>query len=110
MRRYYPKLLLILLSVAPAALASTWYVDGVNGDDTFDCKSKTNACATIGHALSLSASGDSVMIAAATYQENISIPFNLQLIGAKAATTIIDGGSNGDVVASTAQLQWALQI
>jgi hypothetical protein len=37
MRRYYPKLLLILLSVAPAALASTWYVDGVNGDDTFDC-------------------------------------------------------------------------
>ena len=100
MRRYYPKLLLILLSVAPAALASTWYVDGVNGDDTFDCKSKTNACATIGHALSLSASGDSVMIAAATYQENISIPFNLQLIGAKAATTIIDGGYNGDVVAS----------
>jgi hypothetical protein len=100
MRRYYPKLLLILLSVAPAALASTWYVDGVNGDDTFDCKSKTNAYATIGHALSLSASGDSVMIAAATYQENISIPFNLQLIGAKAATTIIDGGYNGDVVVS----------
>ena len=68
MRRYHTKLPLIFLSVAlaPAALASTWYVDGVNGDDINDCKSRTTACATIGHAISLSASGDSVMIAAAT--------------------------------------------
>jgi hypothetical protein len=68
MRRYHTKHPLIFLSLAlpPAALASTWYVDGVNGDDTNDCKSRTTACATIGHAMSLSASGDSVMIAAAT--------------------------------------------
>jgi hypothetical protein len=107
MRRYYTKLLLIVLSLAPATLASTWYVDGVNGDDINDCKSRTTACATIGHAISLSASGDSVMIAAATYQENFSIPFSLQLTGAKAATTIIDGGYNADVVvalSTTAQV------
>jgi hypothetical protein len=100
MRRNHTKLRLIvlLLALAPAALASTWYVDGVNGDDINDCKSPTTACGTIGHAISLSASGDSVVIAAATYQENLTIPFSLQLTGTKAATTIIDGGYNADVV------------
>ena len=102
MRLHYAKLLLIALSLslalAPAALASTWYVDGVNGDDANDCKSLTTACGTIGHAISLSALGDTIQIAAATYQENLTVPFDLTLTGAKAATTIIDGGYNADVV------------
>jgi hypothetical protein len=95
------KLLVIALSLcmAPAALASTWFVDGRNGDDGNDCKSPATACGSIGHAIQLSASGDSIQIAAATYQENFTIPFDLTLIGAKAKTTIIDGGYNLSVIA-----------
>jgi predicted outer membrane repeat protein len=90
-----PVLVLVLLS--SPALASTWYVDGVHGDDGNNCKTKATACATIGHAISLAASGDTIQIAAATYQENLSIPFNLTLKGAKAATTKIDGTNSLNV-------------
>jgi predicted outer membrane repeat protein len=90
-----PVLALIMLS--SPALAGTWYVDGVHGDDGNNCKTKATACATIGRAISLAASGDTIQIAAATYQENLSIPFNLTLNGAKAATTIVDGTNNLNV-------------
>ena len=86
-----------LFMLSSPALAGTWYVDGVNGDDGNNCKTKATACATIGHAISLAASGDTIQIAAATYQENLSIPFNLTLNGAKAATTIIDGTNTANV-------------
>jgi fibronectin-binding autotransporter adhesin len=100
MRPSAAKLLLIALSlvVPTSALASTWYADGKNGDDVNDCKSPATACGSIGHAIALSAPGDTVEIAAATYQDNLTIPFDLTLNGAKATTTIIDGGYNADVV------------
>ena len=87
------------LSMLPyVALGNTWYVDGVHGDNGNNCKTKATACATIKHAISLAASGDTIEIAAATYQENLSIPFNLTLNGAKAATTIIDGTNTTNVL------------
>jgi hypothetical protein len=94
------KLLLITLSVAlaPAAAGSTWYVNGKNGKDTNNCTTSTLACKTIGHAIGLAASGDSISIAAATYTENLLINVNLKLTGASAATTIIDGGQTSRVI------------
>ena len=80
-----------LLSLTQAALASIWYVNGQNGSDSNDCKLALTACQTIGHAISMAASGDSIRIAAAIYTENLNIPFNLRLTGAAPATTIIDG-------------------
>jgi len=92
-------LLAVFLALAPAAMASnTWYVDGVNGNDNNNCKSPQTACKTIGHAISLAASGDFIMVAAATYTENLTIPFSLRVIGADASTTIIDGGGVNTVV------------
>jgi hypothetical protein len=92
-------LLALFLAVVPTAMASTkWYVDGVNGNDNNDCKSPQTACKTIGHAISLAHSGDSIMVAVATYTENLTIAFSLKLIGADAKTTIIDGGHNSSVV------------
>jgi hypothetical protein len=97
------KLLLValFLALAPAALASnTWYVDGVNGNDSNDCMSSATACKTIGHAISLATSGDTIMVAPATYTENLNINFSLKIIGSGAATTIVDGGGNGTVVST----------
>jgi hypothetical protein len=92
-------LLVLILTLAPTALASsTWYVNGINGNDNNDCKSPQTACKTIGHAISLASSGDSIMVAAATYTENLTIGFSLKVVGSGASTTIIDGGQTGSVV------------
>jgi len=89
----------LFLALAPSALASnTWYVNGVNGNNSNDCKTPTTACKTIGHAISLASSGDSIIVAAATYTENLTIGVSLNVIGASASTTIIDGGGNSTVV------------
>lgn len=88
------------LALAPGALASTiWYVNGINGSDSDPCTTPTSACKTIGHAISLAVSGDSIVVAAATYSENLTITSSLTLIGSSAATTIIDGGARGTVIA-----------
>jgi len=92
----------LLLALAPTALASNiWYVNGVVGSDANDCKSPTTACKTIGHAISLASSGDSINIAAATYMENLTINLKLRIVGSGDATTIIDGGGAGAVVTNS---------
>jgi hypothetical protein len=96
-RLVFSSLLLLALSLALAqtALASSkWYVDGVNGSDNNNCKSRQHACKTIGHAISLASSGDSIMVAAAIYNENLTISFSLRLLGSGATTTIIRGSGN----------------
>jgi hypothetical protein len=90
--------LALFVVLAPAALASnTWYVDGVNGNDSNDCLSSQSACKTIGHAISLCLSGHSIMVAPAIYTENLTINISLKIIGSDAATTIVDGNQAGTV-------------
>jgi hypothetical protein len=92
----------LLLNQAPVALAATtWYVNGVNGSDSYTCKSPPAACETIGHAISLAAPGDAINVAAATYHEQLTIPVSLTVTGSGAADTIIDAASyvnSGSVV------------
>jgi len=64
----------------------------VSDNDGNNCKSPTTACKTIGHAIALASSGDSIMVAAATYGENLTIEVSLNVLGAGASTTIVDGG------------------
>ena len=85
--------LLTLLAAVPAAVASSkWYVDGVNGNDFNDCKSRQHACKTISNAISLTVPGDSIFVAPATYHESLFVPFNLRILGSGAKTTIVDAG------------------
>ena len=88
----------LLLTLAPTAPATTWYVNGIDGNNGNDCKSPTTACKTIGHTISQATSGDSIVVAAGTYTENITISMSLNVIGSSASTTIIDGGGTGIVV------------
>jgi hypothetical protein len=87
------------LALAPNAWASTiWYVNGVNGSDGDSCTAPASACKTIAHVITRASSGDSIMVAAAAYSENLTIGTSLTLVGSSAATTIIDGGRRGTVV------------
>jgi hypothetical protein len=92
-------ILSLFSALAPAALAAnTWYVDGIKGNDTNDCLSLQSACQTIGHAISLARWGDSIMVAPATYTENLIIKRSLKIVGSDAATTIVDGSQAGTVI------------
>jgi hypothetical protein len=88
---------LLALFLAPMACASTWYVNGVNGNDTNDCTSPQTACKTIGHAISLASSGDSINATPATYRENLVIAKGVNVIVSGAGVTIVDGGRLGPV-------------
>jgi hypothetical protein len=89
----------MLVALTSTAIASTtWYVNGVSGSNSNACTSPTTACKTVGHAISLAASGDSIRVAAATYTENLTISISLKILGSAASTTIIDGGGVGTVV------------
>jgi hypothetical protein len=99
--RFNPERLLgiaLLLALAPLVSATTRYVNGVSGSDSNNCLSTTTACKTIGHAISLASSGDTIRVAAATYTENLSIGKSLNILGSGAMTTIIDGGGTATVV------------
>jgi hypothetical protein len=73
-------------------------VNGVSGSDGNNCLSSTAACKTIGHAISLASSGDSIRVAAANYYESLSIIISLVILGSGASTTVIDGGASSSVV------------
>jgi len=90
--------ILFLTLATPALAATTWYVNGVSGSDSNNCISSQTACKTIGHAISLASSGNSIMVAAATYTENLVIGLNLTITGSAASTTIVDGGGLNTVV------------
>jgi hypothetical protein len=95
-------LLVLFLAIVPNAHASSiWYVDGVDGNDANDCKSFQHACKTIGHAITLASSGDSLLVASATYKENLTISFNLNVIGNAVRTSgpvVIDGQARNTVL------------
>jgi hypothetical protein len=98
-------LVALFLALSPAVLASSiWYVDGVHGSNYHNCKSPQRACKSIKHAISLAASGDSILVAPATYSESPTINFNLKIIGSGAATTIIDGRNGVDIHDSGARV------
>ena len=74
---------------------TTFYVNGVRGSDKNDCRSPQRACKTIAHAVHISASGDTIDVAAAVYPENVTIHHSLRIHGAGAGKTIVDGERHG---------------
>ena len=84
------------VALAPCAVANTaWYVDAVHGSDGNNCKSAPTACKTIGHAISLASSGDSVFVAGAPNNEHLSVGIAVNVIATGAAATTIDANAAG---------------
>src|SRR5580700_6265234 len=84
-------ILFLALGLTADAHATTLYVNGAKGSDSNNCKSAQHACKTIGHAIALASSGDTVKVAPSTYKENLAIGISLNILGANARTTIVDG-------------------
>ena len=64
--------------------AGTWYVNSTTGNDSFSCMSAVTPCKTINAAIGKAASGDTINVAAGTYNEQVSInKDSLTLLGAQ---------------------------
>lgn len=74
------------------------YVASGGSDVSNDCSDSLNPCATIQHAINQSVDGDTVNVAAGTYDEDVNINKNdLSLLGAGPGVSIIRGVIGGDV-------------
>jgi Protein of unknown function (DUF1565) len=75
----------IALIGAPAAYAAnTLYVNASSGVDSSSCGPLASPCKTISQAVTNASAGDTVMVAAGTYNESVSINQSLTLEGAQA--------------------------
>ncbi len=90
-------LLLTLFLTASAVASTTWYVNGVSGSNTNSCLSATTPCKSIQRAISLAASGDSILVAVTTYKEHLTIGRSLTIAGS-GGSPVVDGGSVNTVV------------
>jgi hypothetical protein len=77
--------LTLALGVAPTAHAAgpaTWFVNAASGADSSSCGgTSAAACKSIGQAVTNAAAGDTVMVAAGTYAEQVTIMKTLTLLG-----------------------------
>jgi hypothetical protein len=75
---------ILLADAAPAYGATTFYVNAATGADSSTCGASTSPCQTIGQAVENATDGDTIMVAAGTYPESVSIYKSLTLEGAQA--------------------------
>jgi hypothetical protein len=85
----------------PVVASGTVLYVATTGTDTGTCQTSSSPCLTISYALTQAASGDTISIAAGTYDEDVAIGLSVDLTGATETSTIIDGGGANTTVAIT---------
>ena len=83
-------------------LAATRFV-ATTGDDSYnDCRDSGAPCKTVQHGVDVACTGDTIMVAAGTYPEQVSIAKSVNMVGAGAVSTTIQSppglAGNLDVV------------
>ncbi len=89
-----------LVTAMPAGAqldGTTWYV-ATTGNNSNDGLSWATAWRDIGYALDQASGGDTINVAAGTYTENINLVDGVEVLGAGAGASIIDGDDSGTVV------------
>jgi len=70
-----PVCVVLLHPAKPTASGTTWYVNSSTGNDSYDClfPTGTGPCATIGGAIGKASAGDTIDVAAGTYDEQVAV-------------------------------------
>ena len=88
----------VLLAQAAPLGGSTRYV-ATSGSDSGTCTNQFSPCLTIDYARTQANSGDTIQLAAGTYNENVILGFDLDITGAGRDKTFVDGtGLTGSVI------------
>ncbi len=90
-----------VIGAAPAAASSTTLYVSPGGSDAGGCTS-ANPCKTIGHAVSVAAPGDRIVVRRGTYTETVTVPVTLHLVGRHWPTIDATGQQNGVVITGAA--------
>ena len=90
-------LLLAAVSAPVSAAAADRYV-ATTGRDARGCADPADPCRSIGFALGEAGPGDTIQVAAGTYDETLGIDQAVTIIGAGEQATTIDGNFAGTVV------------
>jgi hypothetical protein len=80
----------LMSGTASAVPANTLYVTP-GGSAGGNCASPATACANINYALSQAVAGDTIKVAAGTYDQTVAITIPVRLVGSGAGRTIING-------------------
>jgi nitrous oxidase accessory protein NosD len=74
----------MILAGQKTQAAGPWYVNSTTGNDSFNCLSPATACQTINAAIGKASSGDTINVAAGTYNESVVVNKTVTLRGARA--------------------------
>jgi hypothetical protein len=78
-----------------SVIVALFDLEGCAGSDKNDCRLPQRACKTIQHAVHISASGDTIDVAASVCPENVAIHHGVRINGAGSDKTIVDGERHG---------------
>jgi hypothetical protein len=93
-------LLLLIVGIglpSPVMAQTTWYVDDDNCPGPGSGTQADPFC-SIQHAIDTASYGDTINVAPGTYPENITLKNGVDVLGAGAGVTTINGGGSGSVV------------
>jgi Collagen triple helix repeat (20 copies)/Right handed beta helix region len=75
---------MLVLAVGVAQAATIRYVAPTGEDAGNDCATQATPCQTIAHAVAEATAGDTVKVAAGSYEESVNVDKSLTLLGAQA--------------------------
>ncbi len=82
--------LVAVSGTAEAGPPNTLYVS-TTGSDAGNCTAPATACATINGAIGKAVAGDTIKVAAGTYDQTVAVDKAVRLVGAGASKTIVNG-------------------
>lgn len=96
LRRWAQGLFVLLwMLVLPSLVSGQNRYVSTSGTDAGSCNLPGSPCLTIGYAMGQAVAGDNINVAAGTYNENVNINKQVNLIGAGSASTIVQGSYPG---------------